>query len=72
MARRKIDRNAPFQSISGAAYMTGLSAGYIRTGCKAGTVPHIRVGTDYRVNMPRLLEQLNAQSVAGRATDGHW
>lgn len=61
MPRRK-NFDAPFQSISGAAYRTGMSCAYIRQGCKAGTIPHIRVGTDYRINMPLWLAQLNEQS----------
>ncbi len=63
MSRQKtIDRSAPMQSITGAAFLTGLSQSYIREGCKAGTIPHIRVGTDYRVNMPLFMEQLNRES----------
>ena len=63
MSRRKFDRDAPFQPIRGAAFITGLSAGFIRAGCKAGTIPHVRVGSDYRINMRVWLEQLNAQSI---------
>lgn len=62
MARRIIDREAPFQTITGAAYLTGLSAGFIRAGCKQGQIPHIHVGTDYRVNMPLWRQQLDQQS----------
>lgn len=65
MPRGEINREAPFQSIRGAAYLTGLSAAYLRAGCKAGTVPHIRIGADYRVNMPQLLALLDAQSAGG-------
>lgn len=63
MSRKKFNPDSPFQPISGAAYLTGLSRGFIRAGCKSGTIPHIRVGTDYRVNMARWLEQLHALSV---------
>ena len=66
MSRQKnISPSAPFQPISAAAALTGLSRYYLLNGCKDGTVPHIRVGVDYRVNMPLLLEQLQRQA-AGR------
>ena len=49
MSRQKaINPAAPFQPLNAAALMTGLSRWYLMEGCKAGTVPHIRVGTDYR------------------------
>ena len=64
MARQKtINRDAPFQSLRGAAYLTGLSVGFLRAGCKAGTVPHLRVGAEYRVNVPLLMQQLEAEAV---------
>lgn len=64
MSRPKtIDREAPFQPPRAAAYLTGLSLQFIRDGCRNGTIPHIRVGTDFRVNMPLFLERLNAESV---------
>ena len=62
MSRRKQNRDSPFQSIAGAAYLTGLSAGFVRKGVRNGSIPHIKVGSDYRVNMPLWLEQLNQQS----------
>lgn len=65
MARRKFDREAPFQPISGASRISGLSTGGIRKGCRDGKIPHIRVGKDYRVNMRVWLEQLDAQSMNG-------
>lgn len=50
----------PFQTITNASKLTGLSQCYLRKGCKAGTVPHINTGTKYLINVPRLLEDLNA------------
>lgn len=64
MPRQKFNRDAPFQPVRGAAYITGLSAGFIRAGCKDGSIPCIRVGSDYRINMPLWLSQLNARSAA--------
>ena len=58
MARtRHIDPACPFQPLAGACKITGLSIAWLRAGCKAGIVPHVEVGTDYRVNVPALLEQ---------------
>lgn len=65
MARKKFNPDSPFQSITGAAHLTGLSRGFIRKGCKAGTIPHVMAGKDFRVNMRVWLEQLDAQSVKG-------
>ena len=62
MPRKKVDRNAPFQSIRETCNITGLSQLFIRNGCKNGTIPHIMIGADYRVNVPQFLEQLNQQS----------
>lgn len=52
----------PFQKIKDAVRTTGLSAYFLRQGCKDGTVPHVvRCGT-YYINVPALLEQLDAES----------
>lgn len=67
------DRNAVFQSCRGAASITGLSVKYIRAGCADGTIPHIRIGSDYRINMPLFLSQLNnasAGKIEGGVNDG--
>ena len=53
---------APFQKIADAVRTTGLSAYYIRNGCRAGTVPHVKSGNVYFVNIPALLRQLGAES----------
>lgn len=62
--RKRIDPDAPFQSVKGASYRTGFSMAHIRSGCKDGTIPHIKVGTDYRINVPLWLELLDKQSAA--------
>ena len=51
-------KNAPFQKISEAVKTTGLSAYYLRRGCKDGTVPCVQSGGVYYVNVPALLQQL--------------
>ena len=70
MPRRIFDPAAPYQPLSGACRLTGLSVHYLREGCKRGTVPHIRCGNEYRANVPLLLRQLEAQSAAN-AGDCH-
>ena len=52
----------PFQKIADAATVTGLSQYYLRQGCKAGTIPHIKSGSVYFVNIPALLRKLGAES----------
>ena len=50
--------STPFVGLEEAANLTGLSQYYLRHGCKAGTVPHIRCGTSYKINLPKLLDRL--------------
>lgn len=53
-------KGTPFQRIPEACASTGLSQFYLRNGCKDGTVPHIKSGTTYYINVPALLKQLGA------------
>ena len=50
--------NPPFQKIEDAVRSTGLSAYYLRRGCRDGSVPCVRSGRTYFINVPGLLEQL--------------
>ena len=59
----EIDRNAIFQSVRGAAIITGFSAKAIYAGCQNGSIPAIRQGSDWRVNIPKWLEVLDAESM---------
>ena len=52
----------PFQKIPEACKTTGLSRYYLRKGCKTGTIPHVRSGPTYYINVPELLRRLNAES----------
>ena len=54
-----------YQKIKDACAVTGLSQYYLRRGCKDGTVPCIKSGTVYFVNVPALLEKLNKESARG-------
>lgn len=58
--------HTPFMKIKDAARVTGLSMYYLRNGCKDGSVPHVKSGTVYLVNMPRLLEKLDALEKGGK------
>lgn len=57
-------REVPFLKISDAAAVTGLSQYYLRMGCRDGSVPHVRNGTVYMVNVPALLRKLDAEGGA--------
>ena len=54
-----------FQKIKEACETTGLSQFYLRSGCKAGTIPHIKSGTVYLINVPALLKKLEEESEGG-------
>jgi len=53
---------APFLKIKDAVKATGLSAYALRNGCKDGSIPHIMRGPVYFINVPALLEKLDAES----------
>lgn len=57
----KKNLDAPFQKIKDACKVTGLSQYYLRSGCKDGTIPHIKSGTVYLINIPALLKKLGAE-----------
>ena len=54
----------PYQKINEAVQSTGLSAYYLRNGCKNGTIPHIRSGSVYYINVPALLQTLGTDDSA--------
>ena len=56
----------PFQKIPEACKSTGLSMYYLRNGCKDGTIPHIKSGKVYLINVPALLQQLGADSTTAQ------
>lgn len=64
---KKTQRNpdAPFQTIPDASRITGLSTYFLRRGCIDGTVPHIKSGSTYMINVPALLKKLDAISNLG-------
>ena len=50
----------PFMKIKDACKVTGLSMYFLRKGCKDGSIPCVKSGTVYMVNIPALLRQLGA------------
>jgi len=56
-----MEQNAPYQKIKDACRTTGLSQYFLRQGCKAGTIPHIKSGPTYYINVPELLKRLGAK-----------
>ena len=70
MPKRSMNLNAPLQSLRNAAVLTGLSVGAIRKGCIEGKIPHVRVGAEYRVNIPLFLAQLEAESMQAVKSGG--
>lgn len=55
-------KNTPFMKIKDACAYTGLSQFYLRNGCKDGSIPHVRSGQTYFINVPALLRQLGADN----------
>lgn len=60
MSTKKATPDTPFQKIHDACVSTGLSQFFLRNGCKDGSIPHIKSGTTYYINVPALLRQLGA------------
>lgn len=57
-----VNTTTTFAKLKDACTVTGLSMFFLRQGCKDGSVPHIRSGSTYYVNLPALLEMLDEQS----------
>lgn len=56
----------PFQKIAEACKTTGLSQYYLRQGCKDGTIPLVKSGGVYYINIPALLKTLDKDTDAQR------
>lgn len=50
--------NTPFQKIPQACKTTGLSMYFLRKGCRDGSIPCVKSGVTYMVNVPALLRKL--------------
>lgn len=53
-----------FMKLEDACKATGLSVYFLRMGCRNGTVPHVRSGRTYYVNVPALLRKLDGEANA--------
>ena len=58
ITRKESMPTVPFQKITEACKTTGLSRYFLRQGCKNGTVPHIKSGGVYYINVPALVDEL--------------
>lgn len=54
--------NPPFQKIEDAVRTTGLSAYYLRRGCRNGSIPCVRSGRTIYVNVLAFLQQHGAEA----------
>lgn len=57
---------APLQDIDNTSRLTGASKYFIRNGCRDGSIPHIKSGSKYLVNLPLFLEMLDRMSKEGK------
>ena len=70
MMTRESERR--FFTIGEAVERTGLSSYFLRRGCRDGSVPCIRAGVKYLINLPALVERLDQLSRANtEAIDDH-
>ena len=60
--------NPPFQKIEDAVKTTGLSAWFLRRGCRDGSIPCVRSGRTIYVNVPVLLRQFAVEVEANEET----
>lgn len=54
-----LEENVRYATITKASKATGLSAYYLRKGCRNGTVPHIMSGVKYMIDVPALLGEMD-------------
>lgn len=54
-----------FVTVDQAVNQTGLSKYYIRRQLRAGTIPYIKAGRKYLINLPLFKEMLEQQSREG-------
>ncbi len=63
----KTESTTPFMKIGDAVKATGLSAYFLRNGCRDGSVPCVQSGKTYYINIPALLKKLGAEGEGGAA-----
>lgn len=59
----------PYMKIRDACTATGLSQYFLRRGCRDGSIPCVKSGTTFYVNVPALLDKLASEQgqLEGRA-----
>lgn len=65
LSRRKFILDKRFQSIPEAARTMGLSTFYVRQRAKAGTIPVLKAGVKFLVDVPATLELLAREAQEG-------
>lgn len=63
MKKKNCNPNAVLQKIPDACKTTGLSQHFLRTGCKNGSIPHVKSGRTYYIDVPVLLAQLRGKEL---------
>ena len=53
--------DTPYMKIRDACTATGLSQYFLRRGCRDGSIPCVKSGTTFYVNVPALLDKLANQ-----------
>lgn len=53
----------PFMSVPDASKYTGLSRCFLRDGCKNGSIPHIKTGNKFYINIPLMLEEMGIKNL---------
>lgn len=51
----------PYLSIRAASTVVNMPPHILRRGCRNGTVPHVRSGRTYYIDVPALLDKLEAE-----------
>ena len=60
--RSQADRTARFVPPKVAGELMSVSGAWVYEQCRAGKIPHIRVGRDYRVDMVEWQKMIDEQS----------
>lgn len=60
--------NPPFQKIEDVVQTTGLSAWFLRRGCRDGSIPCVRSGRTIYVNVAAFLRQFAVEVEANEET----
>lgn len=63
MKKRDYDPAQRYQTIENACKTTGLSKYYLRNRCKAGTIPFVKAGRAYMIDIPALYKTLEREQV---------